>query len=97
MYLWSCHLTEMFGGQFKLLIVVECNGQTVEFEALTVLIDSVALITKPHGSVVFVCPPDADDDLCDLTSMLGMEISWLHITNNDVLAGWLARRRLTGV
>ena len=97
MYLWSCHLTEMFGGQFKLSIVVECNDRMVEFEALTVSVDRVALITKPHGSVVFLYPPHADDNLCDLTSVFGTDISWLHITNNDVLAGWLARRRLTGV
>ena len=97
MYLCSCHLTEMSEGQFKLSIVVKCNGRTVEFETLTKSVDSVALITKPHGSVVFLYPPHADDNLCDLTSVFGTDISWLHITNNDVLAGWLARRRLTGV
>ena len=97
MYLWGCRLTEMADGQFKLSISVDCNNRTVEFETLIVSIDHVALITKQHGSVVFLYPPHADDNLCDLTSVFGTDFSWLHITNNEVLEGWLAKRRLTGV
>ena len=37
MYLRFCHLMEISEDNYKLSMVVDCNGLTVEFEALTIL------------------------------------------------------------
>ena len=53
----------------------------------------VALVTKPHGYVVFFNPPHTDDNLCDLSSLFATELPWSRIYNNTVLDGWLEKRR----
>ena len=93
MYLLYCHLMTISEGQYKLSIMLDCNGSTVEFKTFTISVDRVALVTKPHGSVVFLCPPHADDNLCNFTSLFTAELRWVHITNNTVLGGWLEKWR----
>ena len=52
------------------------------------------MVTKPHGDVVSLYPPHADDNLCDFTSLFTAELPWAQQQyNNTVLDGWLEKRR----
>ena len=88
-----CDKQKISEGQYRLWIGVVCNGREVEFETFTTSVDRVALVKKPHGSVVFLNLPHADDNLCDFTSLCTTELWWAHISNNTVLDGWLEKRR----
>ena len=84
---------EVSPGQHRLYIRVDCMGRQVELETVTTSTGSAALVTKPHADVVFLYPPHADDNLCDLGSLFATGLSWSRIYNDTVLDGWLEKRR----
>ena len=65
----------------------------MELETFSTPTGRVALVTKPHGDVVFIYPPHTDDNLCDLGSLFATELPWSRIYNHTVLDGWLQKRR----
>ena len=93
MHLEFVNAQEVSPGQHRLYIRVDCMGRLMELETVTTPTGRVALVTKPRGDVVYLYPPHADDNLCDLGSLFATELTWSRIYNDTVLDGWLEKRR----
>ena len=93
MHLEFVNAQKVSPGQHRLYIRVDCMGRLMELETVTTPTGRVALVTKPRGDVVYLYPPHADDNLCDLGSLFATELTWSRIYNDTVLDGWLEKRR----
>ena len=93
MHLVSLEKQEVSPGQYRLDIRLVCGGVRVALETISAPTGRDALITQPHGDVVFLYPPHADDNLCDLGSLFATGLSWSRIYNHTVLDGWLEKWR----